>query len=78
LIDYCYFDVKTITPLYEFGLELGYTTFDMCSLSSIRQLEDDLSAVPDPSRAIETGGHLDLWEDVIKIETSVSNTGSKV
>jgi beta-glucosidase len=77
LIDYRHFDAKNITPLYEFGFGLGYTTFDMSSLLSIRQLKDGLSAVPDPSRAIEIGGHPDLWEDVLEIQISVSNTGSR-
>lgn len=77
LIDYRHFDAKNITPLYEFGFGLGYTTFDISSTLSIRTLKDGLAAVPDSSRAIEVGGHPELWEDVLEIQTSISNTGSR-
>jgi beta-glucosidase len=77
LIDYRHFDAKNTTPLYEFGFGLGYTIFDISSTLSIRTLKDGLSAVPDSSRTIEVGGHPELWEDVLEIQTSVSNTGSR-
>ncbi|KAF2798415.1 glycoside hydrolase family 3 protein [Melanomma pulvis-pyrius CBS 109.77] len=77
LIDYRHFDAKNTTPLYEFGFGLSYTTFDMASSLSIRTLKDNPAAVPDTTRPVEIGGHPELWENVLEVEASVSNTGSR-
>lgn len=77
LIDYRHFDAKNITPLYEFGFGLSYTTFDMSPTLNVRMLQNNPAGFPDPLRAIDIGGHPELWDNVAEIETSVSNTGAR-
>ncbi|KAF2466875.1 beta-glucosidase [Lindgomyces ingoldianus] len=77
LIDYRRFDARNITPLYEFGFGLTYTTFGMGAKLTVRALMDNPRAVPDPPQSISVGGHPELWENLVEIETSVTNTGSR-
>lgn len=77
MIDYRHFDAKNITPLFEFGHGLSYTTFDMSSALTVRVLNKNPSATSDPSLAVEIGGHPDLWENLVEVEASISNTGSR-
>ncbi|KAF2736511.1 beta-glucosidase [Polyplosphaeria fusca] len=77
LIDYRHFDAKNITPLYEFGYGLSYTTFAISSSLKISSLAKNISAVPDVALHVEVGGHPDLWEQVIAIQATVSNIGER-
>jgi beta-glucosidase len=77
MIDYRHYDEKNVKPLYEFGFGLSYTTFDISSSLTIRKLKENLAEAPDATKAIEIGGNPELWEDVIEIEASISNTGSR-
>ncbi|KAH7417559.1 beta-glucosidase [Cadophora sp. MPI-SDFR-AT-0126] len=74
-IDYRAFDAKNVTPLYEFGFGLSYTTFDLGKSISTKNLFKNPSAAPDPHTAIAIGGHPDLWVDMIKASIQVSNSG---
>jgi beta-glucosidase len=78
LIDYRHFDAKNITPLYEFGFGLSYTTFDIPSPSPlvITRLAPNISVRPDAACPTEPRGNPDLWLDLVSVETKVSNTGS--
>ncbi|KAF1961768.1 glycoside hydrolase [Byssothecium circinans] len=74
-IDYRAFDRDGIEPRFEFGFGLTYTTFNFSAL----QLETDklsLPAYPDPSVPIIQGGHPALWDPVLVVNASISNTGS--
>lgn len=72
-IDYKYFDVYNITPRYEFGYGLSYTTFNYSSTVTVSS-SNVTSGLATGDRAV--GGREDLWDVVATVETSVSNTGS--
>ncbi|PVH78843.1 glycoside hydrolase family 3 protein [Cadophora sp. DSE1049] len=74
-IDYRAFDAKNVTPLYEFGFGLSYTTFDLSKSISTKILVKNPSAAPNPRTAIAIGGHPDLWVDLVKASIQVSNSG---
>jgi beta-glucosidase len=77
MIDYRHFDSLNITPLYEFGYGLSYTTFDISSTLNITHLpsSSNLSSLPDPSSPTAPGGNVDLFEPLLIASTKVANTG---
>lgn len=76
MIDYRHFDAKNITPLYEFGFGLSYTTFTLSSHLTITKLYNNpLSPHPAPL-STQPGGNPDLWTPLLSLHTTVSNTGS--
>ncbi|KAK4232009.1 family 3 putative glycoside hydrolase [Podospora fimiseda] len=54
LIDYRYFDSYNITPLYEFGFGLSYTSFNYSNLT-ITKLVPSINSFPAPPPQKETG-----------------------
>ncbi|KAI0169091.1 glycoside hydrolase family 3 protein [Hypoxylon sp. FL1284] len=72
-IDYRAFDAKNITPRYEFGFGLSYTTFEYSDLSVSPVDGADKSAFP--SKPVVEGGHEDLWDSLVKVSATVTNTG---
>ncbi|KAJ5929025.1 hypothetical protein N7454_006873 [Penicillium verhagenii] len=74
LTDYKWFDAKSITPRYEFGFGLSYTTFGFSELK-VSGLESGLAAYP--TGHIEQGGQVDLWDSIVTVKATVKNTGSK-
>lgn len=75
MIDYRHFDTKNITPLYEFGYGLSYTTFQITAPLTVSRKIEGLTAFPSNGRAIQPGGHPELWEEVMILSTKVENTG---
>lgn len=73
-IDYRHFDLYNITPLYPFGHGLSYTTFDLASTLNVAQVSRNLTAVP-MSKEISPGGNPELWETILSVNATVSNTG---
>lgn len=74
-IDYRDFDKKNITPRYEFGFGLTYTTFSFSDLKVQLLSNASTSYLPPPSSVIE-GGTASLWDIVARVEAVVTNSGS--
>ena len=74
MIDYRHFDSANITPRYEFGFGLSYTTFSISGLSAIATATN-ISALP-PASASLPGGNPLLWDTVATATFTVSNTGT--
>ena len=71
-IDYRHFDAKNITPRYEFGFGLSYTTFDYSDLSASKASD---ALQPYPTGQIVEGGQEDLWDVVAVVKAKIANTG---
>ena len=74
-IDYRHFDKYNITPRYEFGFGLSYTTFSYADLS-IESLSGDVSAFPHDEEIVPQGGPSALWDNLFNVTISLTNTGS--
>ncbi|KAK7969418.1 beta-glucosidase [Apiospora saccharicola] len=73
-IDYRHFDAKNITPRFEFGFGLSYTTF---SYSNLKVDRNTSSSTDDyPSGPVEEGGPSDLWHTVATVSADIRNTGA--
>lgn len=75
-IDYRHFDKYNITPRYEFGYGLSYSTFNYSSLNMRPVEHADTAEYPDDSVAIAQGGHPALWENIYDVSITITNTGS--
>jgi beta-glucosidase len=64
-VDYRYFDAQNVTPRYEFGFGLSYTTFEYSSLFI------------ESSHSLEVGSEADIWSIVATVETNITNSGDR-
>ncbi|KAI0425094.1 glycoside hydrolase family 3 protein [Xylaria sp. FL1042] len=74
-IDYRHFDAANITPQYEFGFGLSYTTFNMSATLDVSATKN-VSSVANKSKGIEPGGLVDLWSTVAHATVKITNTGN--
>lgn len=74
-IDYRYFDAYNVTPRYEFGYGLSYTTFAYSDISATITNTTALASTY-PTGELAVGGYTDLWDEVVSVTVSVANTGS--
>lgn len=72
-IDYRAFDAKNITPRYEFGFGLSYTTFGFSNLTATAT--GSASTASYPTGPIVEGGQEDLWDVLATVTATVTNTG---
>jgi beta-glucosidase len=76
LIDYRHFDYAKITPRYEFGFGLSYTTFSLSKLS-ITALSTGNTALPaSVSGPNPPGGNADLYTALVAVTGTIANTGT--
>lgn len=73
-IDYRAFDAKNITPRYEFGFGLSYTSFEFGDLASSKA--SNVSTDSYPTGEVLEGGQVDLWDVVATVSATVTNTGN--
>lgn len=73
LIDYRHFDAANITPRYEFGFGLTYTTFAYDNIVITQNSTANTSQYP--TGPVVEGGQADLWDPLISVTAEVRNAG---
>ncbi|TVY49746.1 putative beta-glucosidase D [Lachnellula occidentalis] len=72
-IDYKYFDAYNVTPRFEFGFGLSYTTFSYSDIT-VTQTAALNSTYATGTHSV--GGREDLWDNIVNVTAVISNTGS--
>lgn len=75
-IDYKHFLKHNITPRFEFGFGLTYSSFDYSNLSVVLDAQASESLTPQRPSDISPGGFDSLWDEVVKVTCTVANVGN--
>ncbi|KKK12894.1 hypothetical protein ARAM_007475 [Aspergillus rambellii] len=75
MIDHRHFDANNITPLYEFGYGLGYSTFEITSAPQVQPGSTLLSQFPPAVETLPPGGNPHLWDPLFNLTVTVRNSG---
>jgi beta-glucosidase len=76
-IDYRHFDLHNITPRYEFGYGLSYSSFEYSGLTITAVQGTNISEYPPMSNATTShGGPAALWEILYEVTADIANTGA--
>lgn len=67
LLDYKYFDYYNMTPRYEFGYGLSYTSF---TYGNATVTSSNLTSGY-ASGQLVVGGREDLWDDVVEVQVPI-------
>ncbi|KAI1643127.1 glycoside hydrolase family 3 protein [Daldinia loculata] len=70
-VDYRKFDKEGIAPRYEFGYGLSYTNFTYSDI-----FVDGRPTAGPATGDIIPGGHADLWETVVTVTATITNSGA--
>ncbi|KAI1653720.1 glycoside hydrolase family 3 protein [Daldinia decipiens] len=70
-IDYRKFDKEGIAPRYEFGYGISYTNFTYSDI-----FVDGRPTAGPATGDIIPGGHADLWETVVTVTATITNSGA--
>ncbi|GAA6030122.1 hypothetical protein JCM8097_009272 [Rhodosporidiobolus ruineniae] len=78
LIDYRYFDAKNITPLYEFGYGLSYSSFSFSDLKISKNSKKNPALVRETKEKFLVDGKASsgLYDYAYTVKATVKNTGS--
>lgn len=74
-IDYRGFDARNITPRFEFGYGMSYTTFGYSNLSVNAVAGAYTGVFPHAEVAVIQGGHPELWQILYRVHATITNTG---
>lgn len=74
-IDYRFFDKYNITPRYEFGYGLSYSSFAYSNLT-VTQTSENTKEYPTVNATIPQGGHKELWDVLFNVTVTVENAGN--
>ncbi|KAF2141089.1 glycoside hydrolase family 3 protein [Aplosporella prunicola CBS 121167] len=75
-IDYRSFDARNVTPRYEFGFGLSYTSFTFSDVAVTKTNASALAA-PYASGPRGPGGRADLWDEMLQVSARVTNAGHR-